>query len=204
MPLRWWRGMTSAAGTLTIPFGRCCCGGIDRLYTRQRLERGLVILLPGIQGKSNIESSVARGLDDAGIEIAIEIYDWTTGCWLLFPYHLRALSRTRREAANLADRVREYRMVVLGPTQTKPELLGVVWEGAHDADCLSRAATGIAFGTSHFQNSFKNPSNSRFSRRCESHPVRPSLGTKPAVPPRFAETCRQLVRFLGIPNNHRD
>ncbi len=101
--------MTSMAGTLTIPFGRWCCGRIDRLNTEERVERGLVILLPGIQGKSNIESSIARGLDDAGIEMAIEIYDWTTGCWLLFPYHLRALSRNRRKAANLADRVREYR-----------------------------------------------------------------------------------------------
>ena len=101
--------MTSAAGALTILFGRCCSGGIDRFHSLQRLEHGLVILLPGIQGNSNIEFSVAKGLDDAGIEMAIKVYDWTTGCGLLFPYHLCALSRNRREAANLTDRVCEYR-----------------------------------------------------------------------------------------------
>ena len=108
MPLRWWRGMTSAAGTLSIPFGRLCCTGIGHLNTQQRLDRGLVIVLPGIQGKSNIESSIARGLEDAGIDMAIEVYDWTTGFWFLFPYHLRALRRNRREAARVAQRVLVY------------------------------------------------------------------------------------------------
>jgi len=105
---RWLKGLTAAASVLTIPVSRFWHGSTARLYTPSRAECGLVLLLPGIQGESCMEFSLACGLEDAGVEMAIEVFDWTTGCWWLFPLHLRGLRRNRRRAEKLAERILAY------------------------------------------------------------------------------------------------
>ncbi len=75
----------------------------------ERLARGLVLILPGIEGRSFLNVSLMAGLLDAGLPYAMEIVDWTTGHFLLLIYHLRAWKRNHRVARQIADRVIEYR-----------------------------------------------------------------------------------------------
>jgi len=75
----------------------------------ERLDRGLVLILPGIEGRSFLNVSLMTGLLDAGLPYAMEIMDWTTGCFLLAVYHLRAWERNHRVARQIARRVVEYR-----------------------------------------------------------------------------------------------
>lgn len=90
------------------PLGRFCGGLLADLKSPARLERGLVLVLPGVEGESFINHSIARGLADGGVESAIEIFDWTTGVIFLFLYHLRNRRRNRTQAECLARRIVEY------------------------------------------------------------------------------------------------
>jgi pimeloyl-ACP methyl ester carboxylesterase len=102
-------GCLSMLGVLLHPLGRFCGPLFGHLRTPERLERGLVLVLPGIEGQSFINQSIAQGLADGGVEAAIEIYDWTTGIILLFLYHLRGWRRNVKQAERLARRIVEYR-----------------------------------------------------------------------------------------------
>jgi hypothetical protein len=73
----------------------------------ERLDRGLVLILPGIEGRSFLNVSLMAGLLDAELPYAMEIVDWTTGCFLLAIYHLRAWEQNRRVARQIAGRVVE-------------------------------------------------------------------------------------------------
>src|SRR5262245_33287304 len=57
--------------------------------TRERMENGLVIVLPGIEGQSCLNHNIVRGLGDAGVPAAMRIFDWTTRLIVLFLVHLR-------------------------------------------------------------------------------------------------------------------
>ena len=65
-------------------------------------------MLPGIEGQSLLNHSIARGLADGGVDGAIEIFDWTTGIILRFLYHLRGWRRNVRQAERLVQRIVEY------------------------------------------------------------------------------------------------
>ncbi len=62
-----------------------------------------------MEGRSFLNISLMAGLLDAGLPYAMEIVDWTTRCFLLAIYHLRAWERNRRIARQIASRVIEYR-----------------------------------------------------------------------------------------------
>ena len=68
----------------------------------ERLDRGLVLILPGMEGRSFLNLSIMAGLLDAGLPYAMEIADWTTGWTFLAIYHLRAWERNRRVARHIA------------------------------------------------------------------------------------------------------
>jgi pimeloyl-ACP methyl ester carboxylesterase len=72
---------------------------------RQRC--GLILILPGIEGESVLNHSIAQGLNDAGLGDAIEIFDWTRGRFLLFD-NLMNHSRNARQADLLAHRIQHY------------------------------------------------------------------------------------------------
>jgi pimeloyl-ACP methyl ester carboxylesterase len=74
----------------------------------EELDRGLTVILPGVEGRSWWTSNVAEGLRDGGVNTAIEIDDWTTGNALLFPVHLRHISRNRGQAQRLAAKIVAY------------------------------------------------------------------------------------------------
>lgn len=96
-----------------IAVAACCAAvagcSIEDLRTADRLERGLVVVLPGIEGKSRYNIDIARGLDDGGVEMAIQIFDWTTevpGGLLL---NLADVERNRRMAEVLSSCILQYR-----------------------------------------------------------------------------------------------
>jgi hypothetical protein len=77
--------------------------------TMDRLQRGLAIVLPGIEGRrSGLADHIAAGLNTGGVNWAIEIYDWTSEWGLL--YNQRAEKHNRREADKLALRIRRYQV----------------------------------------------------------------------------------------------
>lgn len=76
--------------------------------TPERLERGLVVILPGIEGRGILNEAIAHGLNDGGVQCAIEIYDWTSSLGPL--YNLRAEEHNRKKAVSLARRITRYRI----------------------------------------------------------------------------------------------
>jgi pimeloyl-ACP methyl ester carboxylesterase len=111
---RFSRGCLSILGVLLHPLGRFTGALLNHLRTADRLERGLVLVLPGVEGESCINHSIARGLADGGVQLAIEIFDWTTGVILLFLYHLRGRRRNVAQAERLVRRIVEYRRAYPG------------------------------------------------------------------------------------------
>jgi pimeloyl-ACP methyl ester carboxylesterase len=111
---RFLRGCLSILGALLHPLGRFTGALLHDLRSPDRLERGLVLVLPGIEGESCINHSIARGLADGGVELAIEIHDWTTGVILLFLFHLRGWRRNVKQAEKLARRIVDYQRAYPG------------------------------------------------------------------------------------------
>jgi pimeloyl-ACP methyl ester carboxylesterase len=106
---RWWRGSLCTLTFLVAPLGWFLRGGYVRQAGPERLSHGLVLILPGIEGRSFLNIAVLQGLVDAGLPYAIEIVDWTTGFKPLALYHLRSWNRNRRQAADIAQRIVRYR-----------------------------------------------------------------------------------------------
>jgi len=83
--------------------------GLGKLATDERLDTGLVVVLPGIEGASGLNANIARGLDDGGVRSAVIVHDWTTGYWpLAITHHLRGGRRNRERADAIAQRIVEY------------------------------------------------------------------------------------------------
>ncbi len=85
------------------------CATPGRLRSAARYSRGVVFVLPGIEGRSPLNRDIALGLDDGGVSSAIEIYDWTVGLPGSMIVNLAYLERNRAQAQHLADRIVEYR-----------------------------------------------------------------------------------------------
>ena len=52
------------------------CGGGSDFITPDRLENGLVIILPGIEGQSALNRDIRDGLAAAGVDCALQIRSW--------------------------------------------------------------------------------------------------------------------------------
>ncbi|MBN1345761.1 MAG: hypothetical protein JXQ73_23915 [Phycisphaerae bacterium] len=102
---RGWPGLL-ALSILLITAGTGCV--VNDLATADRLKYGLVLVLPGIEGRSKYNADIARGFDDGGVPCAIEIYDWGTGLPLGGLVNLMALDRNRRQAIDIAERIIRY------------------------------------------------------------------------------------------------
>lgn len=85
------------------------CGVPRRIHAAERVRRGIIYVLPGIEGYSVWNRNIALGLDDGGVTSAIEIYDWTTGLPGGFVFNLADLERNRQQARRLADKIIRYR-----------------------------------------------------------------------------------------------
>jgi len=94
----------TTAAAMAFAAGGC----IHRPYlTAPRLDRGLVMVLPGIEGRGLLNEAICDGLNDAGVNWGVELRDWTS---LLGPlYSLRAEIRNRNEARKIALSLAEYK-----------------------------------------------------------------------------------------------
>jgi pimeloyl-ACP methyl ester carboxylesterase len=88
------------------------CGGDQPYVTPERLNRGLVIVLTGIEGRSAFNEDICKGLDDGGVRYAVELYDWTSRLGPL--YNLRAGGRNHKQSQEIADYIRRYHRVCPG------------------------------------------------------------------------------------------
>jgi pimeloyl-ACP methyl ester carboxylesterase len=84
------------------------CSEFEEWLAPERADKGYTLVLPGIEGTSRRNISIARGLVDAGHPAAVEVRDWTTGHWPLWPYHLMALERNREQAGEIAAQIVKY------------------------------------------------------------------------------------------------
>lgn len=84
------------------------CGGASKYVTPNRLEHGYIIILPGIEGKSYLNTGIANGLVEGGVPSAIEIYDWTAAGLFSLPVNLRAEERNRRQGRKIASKIMHY------------------------------------------------------------------------------------------------
>ncbi len=102
------RGILSSLSGLLFPLGKLLCWRLVPYRSTDRLDRGLVLILPGIEGESLLNQDIALGLVDAGIGLAIEIHDWTTGWFPLALFHLRSRILHAKQSRVIADRVVAY------------------------------------------------------------------------------------------------
>jgi len=84
------------------------CADPQTYVTESRLNRGLVVVLPGIEGRSVLNEEICRGLDAGGVDCAIELYDWTSGVPLGFIVNLWSSRRNHDRAEDLAERIALY------------------------------------------------------------------------------------------------
>jgi hypothetical protein len=75
--------------------------------TDQRLDEGLVLVLPGIDGPGPLNACIRRGLLDGGAPYALEIYNWHK--YRLGVSYAFAQKASRKRAAEIADRIARYR-----------------------------------------------------------------------------------------------
>ncbi len=79
-----------------------------------RLDRGLVIVLPGIEGRSPLNEAICDGLVDGGVRWAVDLVDWTSPVPMNYLVNLRDETRNRRRAEDIAHRIVRYRMAYPG------------------------------------------------------------------------------------------
>ena len=89
---RFFRGLVCALSFLVLPIGPFAAGDGSGGWNLNGSIEGVVLILPGIEGRSLLNISLMAGLLDGGLPYATEIIDWTTGHVLLAIYHLRAWS----------------------------------------------------------------------------------------------------------------
>ena len=85
-----------------------CATPLQPYVSESRLARGLVIVLPGIEGRSVFNEEICRGLDLGGVDCAIELYDWTSGVPLAFIWNLWSSDSNHQQATIIAERIARY------------------------------------------------------------------------------------------------
>lgn len=75
--------------------------------TPERLDKGLVIVLPGVEGRGLLNEEICRGLAEGGVDWGIDLQDWTVPLGPL--WNLRAETNNRGKAKQIATRIAEYK-----------------------------------------------------------------------------------------------
>ncbi|MFN7682379.1 MAG: hypothetical protein ACK5TG_16075 [Planctomyces sp.] len=100
-------GLGSVIRLGLAPLGRRATRFHRGLDTAERQACGLILILPGIEGCSSVNDSIARGLSEAGCEAAIRIEDWRRfRPWN--PLHLATLKHNRGQAIRIAAMISTY------------------------------------------------------------------------------------------------
>ena len=102
-------GLKSMLGLCLAPLGGMAANFHWTLSCPARLEHGLIIILPGIEGCSSINESIARGLVAAELSHSIQIIDWRRfRPWN--PLHLAMQRHNRIQARVVADLIIDYQV----------------------------------------------------------------------------------------------
>ena len=107
------RRATLTVAILVLIGGLAGCGTGQPYLSAERLNKGLVVVLTGIEGRSRLNEDICRGLDEGGVDWGIELYDWTPSIPLkqvLALYSQRAQARNRAQAEKLVGRIIRYQM----------------------------------------------------------------------------------------------
>lgn len=100
-------GLKSMLGVCLAPFGGMAAKFHRQLSCPARLEHGLIIILPGIEGCSSVNDSIARGLVAGQLSHAIRIIDWRRfRPWN--PLHLAMQQHNRTQARVVAELITNY------------------------------------------------------------------------------------------------
>lgn len=92
----------------------CCliplvgCARFINFKSAERRDQGYTLVLPGIESAHLGHASLVAGLKSGGVPSEIEVVDWTTGTPALMLVHLRASSRNRRQAEQIAAKIVAY------------------------------------------------------------------------------------------------
>jgi pimeloyl-ACP methyl ester carboxylesterase len=79
----------------------------DKMYmTPQRKQKGLVLILPGIEGPSPFNANIKRGVINSGLDYAVTVYPW--GLPGLALVNQMDFLGNRLRAGRLADYIEEY------------------------------------------------------------------------------------------------
>lgn len=83
-------------------------GGCDErcVLKAENADRGLVIVLPGIDGGTGYSLATCQAICRSAPPLAVELYNWTIPFGAIL--NQTAQGRNRQAAAKLADRVRDY------------------------------------------------------------------------------------------------
>lgn len=88
--------------------GSTGCAFSHKSYvSSDRMDKGLILILPGIEGESTLNHMIVDGLKDAGVPDAIDIYDWT-GTRFFMIGGVTRYERNMRQAAMIAHKLTEY------------------------------------------------------------------------------------------------
>lgn len=100
-------GLRSMLGLCLAPLGGVAASFHRTLSCPARLEHGLIIILPGIEGCSSVNDSIARGLVAGQLSHAIQIIDWRRfRPWN--PLHLAMQRHNRAQARVIAESIVSY------------------------------------------------------------------------------------------------
>jgi len=104
------------AALLLIASAGCEKVDLNTYFTsEERMDKGLVIILPGIEGESAANQDIRKGLDDAGVPYALAIYRWgfpMPGVGLYM--NQTDTEGNRRAARELAERLVTYQQTYPG------------------------------------------------------------------------------------------
>lgn len=82
-------------------------GADAQLVFPERASSAYTMVLPGVSGTSTVDAGIVKGLAEADIPSAIELYDWTAHPnWRV--YNLRAIEWNRNEAQRIAAKIAAY------------------------------------------------------------------------------------------------
>lgn len=108
MPGTFAKGAASTARLLLAPLGKRAASFHQSMHNQDRLNEGLILVLPGIDGCTTVCDNIARGLDAAGTDSAVEVYDWRSfRGWN--PLHLATIRKNKQQAHNISQRLQQYR-----------------------------------------------------------------------------------------------
>ena len=102
------RSWMSCVGLAVIVMAAMSSIGCNAAWTTpERYEKGLIVVLPGIEGMGPLNLSICDGLFNGGVEGAIELTGWGGGP-LGILFNQRAEAGNRRRAAGIAKRIVAY------------------------------------------------------------------------------------------------